>query len=292
MCKFFSCVSDGKGKVSFFEPKDIVEIMANGNERSYDFNSHTSLMHWLGIKAEQEDAMNKWEYNPKTKELVADNLATKDDSSKVKKVLEKFFDGKNIEYIQNLYGRNTGNRNTGNRNTGYGNTGNGNTGYRNTGNWNTGDRNTGNRNTGYGNTGNGNTGYRNSGYGNTGNGNTGNRNTGNWNTGDSNTGYFCTIKSPPMLFNKPCSEASERKAQELNDHLYLTEWISFSDMTKAEKEANEFAETLGGYLKARSYKEAWSHVAEKNPEVINEIKTWENFDSDIFEEITGIKVNK
>ena len=247
MCKFFSCVSDGKGKVSFFEPKDIVEIMANGNERSYDFNSHTSLMHWLGIKAEQEDAMNKWEYNPKTKELVADNLATKDDSSKVKKVLEKFFDGKNIEYIQNLYGRNTGNRNTGNRNSGYGNTG---------------------------------------------NGNTGNRNTGNWNTGDSNTGYFCTIKSPPMLFNKPCSEASERKAQELNDHLYLTEWISFSDMTKAEKEANEFAETLGGYLKARSYKEAWSHVAEKNPEVINEIKTWENFDSDIFEEITGIKVKK
>ena len=61
-------------------------------------------------------------------------------------------------------------------------------------------------------------------------------------------------------------------------------------MTKAEKEANEFAEALGGYLKVRSYKEAWAVVSEQHPEVVNEIKTWENFDSEIFKEITGLSV--
>ena len=93
-----------------------------------------------------------------------------------------------------------------------------------------------------------------------------------------------------MLFNKPCSKEADQKARSLNDYLSLTEWIWFSDMTKAEKEANEFAEALGGYLKVRSYKEAWAVVSEQHPEVVNEIKTWENFDSEIFKEITGLSV--
>lgn len=61
-------------------------------------------------------------------------------------------------------------------------------------------------------------------------------------------------------------------------------------MTNAEKEAHEFWETTNGYLKEKSYHEAWEIFAKKNPEIISDIKTWENFDAEIFKEITGLTV--
>ena len=72
MCKFFSCVSDGKGKVLFFTPEEVVGILASGNKENYEINSHSSLMKFKGINAKQEENWNKWEYNPEKDELIED----------------------------------------------------------------------------------------------------------------------------------------------------------------------------------------------------------------------------
>ena len=59
----------------------------------------------------------------------------------------------------------------------------------------------------------------------------------------------------------------------------LTEWVE--DESKAE----------GGYLKTHTYKEAcrnwWGNMDEENKEVVKSIP---NFDADVFEDITGIRV--
>ena len=193
----------------------------------------------------------------------------------------------------------TGICNTGDRNTGDRNTGNWNTGDRNTGNCNTGDRNTGDRNTG-----NWNTGDRNTGNCNTGNWNTGDRNTGNWNTGDwnrssFNAGCFNTEEQKVTMFNKP-SDWTYR--QWLNsDARYLlnqipksvVEWVCSSDMTDEEKAAHPTHETTGGYLKVLDESECgqlwWDGLNEQQREVIFSLP---NFDPDIFEQCTGIKVQK
>ncbi|MSS63161.1 pentapeptide repeat-containing protein [Velocimicrobium porci] len=208
--------------------------------------------------------------------------------------------------------RNTGDWNTGNRNTGYRNTGNRNTGDWNTGDWNTGDwntgdwntgnrntgyRNTGNRNTGDWNTGDYNTGDRNTGYRNTGDWNTGNRNTGDCNKSSFNTGCFMTEEQNIMLFNKPSdwtyrdwlhSDARYMLKKIKKD---VVEWIYSEDMTDEEKEQNPEYKTTGGYLKVLDESECgqiwWDNLTEKEKKVIKDIP---NFDKDIFEEITGIKI--
>ena len=43
--------------------------MAEGNPKSYEWNSHTSIAHFYGV---DEDKWNKWEYNKDKKELVLD----------------------------------------------------------------------------------------------------------------------------------------------------------------------------------------------------------------------------
>ena len=215
---------------------------------------------------------------------------------------------------QNTGDWNTGNRNTGNQNTGDWNTGNRNTGNQNTGDWNTGNRNTGdcntgNRNTGDCNTGDCNTGNRNTGNQNTGDWNTGNRNTGNRNTGNQNTGdwnrssfnagCFNTEEQKVTMFNKP-SDWTYR--QWLNsDARYLlnqipksvVEWVCSSDMTDEEKAAHPTHETTGGYLKVLDESECgqlwWDGLNEQQREVIFSLP---NFDPDIFEQCTGIKVQK
>jgi hypothetical protein len=197
---------------------------------------------------------------------------------------------------------NTGNWNTGDRNTGYSNTGNSNTGYRNTGNWNTGNwnagyRNTGNCNTGYSNTGDSNTGYRNTGYMNTGNWNTGDRNTGDSNTGYRNTGAFCTDNDPKMiLFNKETTmtvrEWERSKAFDIMaSYLDINIWIPDYKMTDAEKESYPSYKTTEGFLKPIPAKEAWlnmwCNLSDDYKKVFTQL---ENFDKDIFKEITDIDV--
>ena len=201
---------------------------------------------------------------------------------------------------KNCTGRcNTGDWNTGNRNTGDWNTGN-----RNTGDWNTGDWNTGNRNTGDCNTGDCNTGNRNTGDWNTGDWNTGDWNTGDWNTGDwnkssFNTGCFNTEEQKIMLFNKPSNmtyrEWLESDARWLLNQIPkdVVEWVYEEDMTDEEKAAHPTYETTGGYLKVLDESECgqlwWGSLSDRRKDIIRAIP---NFDSDIFFQCTGVRVDE
>ena len=173
------------------------------------------------------------------------------------------------------------------------------TGRCNTGDWNTGDRNTGNRNTGDCNTGN-----RNTGDWNTGNRNTGNRNTGDWNTGDwnkssFNTGCFNTEEQKIMLFNKPSNmtyrEWLESDARWLLNQIPkdVVEWVYEEDMTDEEKAAHPTYETTGGYLKVLDESECgqlwWGSLSDRRKDIIRAIP---NFDSDIFFQCTGVRVDE
>ena len=179
---------------------------------------------------------------------------------------------------------NTGNRNTGNRNTGDCNTGDCNTGDWNTGDWNTGNRNTGNRNTG---------------DCNTGDCNTGDWNTGDWNKSSFNTGCFNTEEQKIMLFNKPSDMTYNDWLR--SDARYLlnqipkdvVEWVYEEDMTDEEKVANPTYETTGGYLKLLDESECgqlwWGSLSDFQK---NYIRSIPNFDAEIFEQCTGIKVDE
>ena len=174
---------------------------------------------------------------------------------------------------------NTGNRNTGNRNTGNRNTGDWNTGDCNTGDWNTGDWNTGNRNTG--------------------DWNTGDWNTGDWNKSSFNTGCFNTEEQKITLFNKPSDITYNDWLR--SDARYLlnqipkdvVEWVYEEDMTDEEKAANPTYETTGGYLKVLNESECgqlwWGSLSDFQK---NYIKSIPNFDAEIFEQCTGIKVDE
>ena len=207
--------------------------------------------------------------------------------------------GKDCTGLCNTGDWNTGNRNTGNRNTGNRNTGDWNTGDRNTGDWNTGNRNTGNWNTGDRNTGNRNTGNRNTGDWNTGDRNTGDWNTGDWNKSSFNTGCFNTEEQKITLFNKPSDITYNDWLR--SDARYLlnqipkdvVEWVYEEDMTDEEKAANPTYETTGGYLKVLNESECgqlwWGSLSDFQK---NYIKSIPNFDAEIFEQCTGIKVDE
>ena len=252
MCKFFSAVSDGKGRVEFFKLEDIVRIMSSGNPEGYDFNSHTSILHSLGIKGKDEDVWNKWEYEPETKTLTIDGAIHADDSVEVQKKLDGFFVGKGIGYLRNLY----------NRNSGYGNSGDWNSGGGNSGDWNSGNCNSGS----------GNSGNWNSGYGNSGNG---------------ILNSFCT-KRQWMLFDKPCTKEQYEKIDALDwSWFFINRWVSESDMSDQEKKDHPSFKTCSGYLKTIDYKEAFKACPES---FIDAVKKLKNFDKKKFKEISGLEV--
>ena len=192
--------------------------------------------------------------------------------------------GKDCTGYGNTGDRNTGNCNTGDCNTGYGNTGDRNTGYGNTGDRNTGDCNTGDRNTG---------------DRNTGDRNTGDCNTGDWNKSSFNTGCFNTEEQKIMLFNKPSDMTYNDWLR--SDARYLlnqipkdvVEWVYEEDMTDEEKVANPTYETTGGYLKLLDESECgqlwWGSLSDFQK---NYIRSIPNFDAEIFEQCTGIKVDE
>ena len=192
---------------------------------------------------------------------------------------------------------NAGKNCTGRYNTGDWNTGNCNAGNYNTGRYNTGDRNTGNWNTGDCNTGNWNTGDWNTGRHNAGRYNTGDRNTGDWNKSSFNTGCFNTEEQKIMLFNKPsdwtygdwlCSEARYILS---NIPKNIVEWIYSKDMTDEEKAKHLTHETTGGYLKMLDESECaqvwWNDLTDHDKNIIKSIP---NFDADIFEQCTSIRI--
>ena len=141
MYKFFSAVSNGKGKVHFFKASDVVKIMAQGNPENLSFSSHTSICYYKGIKGLEEDKWNKWEYDVDKDVLSIDMLNTTNDSKEVLKAIKRYLSGKDPVYLRNLYGCNSGDCNSGNRNSGNCNSGNWNSGNRNSGSCNSGNCN-------------------------------------------------------------------------------------------------------------------------------------------------------
>lgn len=140
------------------------------------------------------------------------------------------------------------------------------------------------------------TGLCNTGNRNTGNRNTGDRNTGDWNVGNWNTGFFNTNDGVLFAFNKPLkmsrSEFLNNKGVKILNRNYENNWWIYSkNMTDKEKAAHPEHATTGGYLKTVSFKEAckimWKKLTDKEKAEVTKIP---NFDSKIFEEITGIKV--
>ncbi len=241
------------------------------------------------------DCFNYYSFNPENKvaevvalgEVDSENDDTKCCTNKIQIVREIPWD--EVLRIVNTGKDCTGLCNTGNRNTGDCNTGDRNTGNRNTGDCNTGDRNTGNRNTGDCNTGNRNTGDC----------NTGDRNTGDWNKSSFNTGCFMTEEQKIFMFNKP-SDWSYRDWLN-SDARYLlnqipknvVEWIYSENMTDEEKAEHPTHETTGGYLKVLDESDCgqlwWGSLSDRQKDII---KALPNFDPEIFEKCTGIKIDE
>ena len=152
------------------------------------------------------------------------------------------------------------------------------------------------------NLGKGNAGLCNSGNCNSGNRNSGNRNSGNCNSGDWNktnfsNGCFNTEEPKIFLFNKP-SDWTYRDWLN-SDARYLlnqiprnvVDWIWSDDMTDEEKEQHPEYEVVGGYLKILDESECgqlwWDSLSERYKNII---KAMPNFDKEIFEDVTGIKI--
>ena len=277
----------------------------NGNTKQYacpgKFEEEGELdvcghgMHFCQTAA---DCFNYYSFNSENKvaEVIAyGEVRTDGDKSctdKLEIVREIQWD--EVLRIVNIGKNCTGLCNTGNRNTGDWNTGDWNTGDCNTGDWNTGNRNTGDWNTGDWNTGNRNTGNRN-----TGDWNTGDCNTGDWNKSSFNTGCFNTEEQKIMLFNKP-SDMTYREWID-SDARYLlnqipkdvVEWVYEEDMTDEEKAAHPTYETTGGYLKVLDESECgqlwWGSLSDRRKDIIRAIP---NFDSDIFFQCTGVRVDE
>ena len=240
MCKFFSCVSDGKGKTLFFTLEECVKIMSEGNKENFIFNSHTSIMCYNNIKGLEEDKWNKWEYDVDNKKLKVDSLVTTNDSKKVKKIVEEYLKEKDIIFLRNFYGNNSGDENSG---------------YGNSGDENSGDGNSGNR----------------------------------------NSGSFNTDEPFIRLFNKDSNwkwvDFYNHESFNIINRFDLISFISYDVMTEKEKKGHLDWQIIGGYLKTNTYKEAWkiwrTKISDKEIEIIKSIP---NFDSNIFEEITGLKI--
>lgn len=129
--------------------------------------------------------------------------------------------------------------------------------------------------------------------------NTGDWNTGDWNKSSFNTGCFNTEEQKIMLFNKPSDMTYNDWLR--SDARYLlnqipkdvVEWVYEEDMTDEEKVANPTYETTGGYLKLLDESECgqlwWGSLSDFQK---NYIRSIPNFDAEIFEQCTGIKVDE
>ena len=210
--------------------------------------------------------------------------------------------GKGNAGLCNSGNRNSGDCNSGDCNSGNRNSGNRNSGDCNSGNRNSGDCNSGNRNSGDCNSGNRNSGDCNSGDCNSGDWNSGDWNSGDWNSGDWNktnfsNGCFNTEEPKIFLFNKPSDwtyrDWLNSDARYLLNQIprNIVDWIWSDDMTDEEKEQHPEYEVVGGYLKILDESECgqlwWDSLSERYKNII---KAMPNFDKEIFEDVTGIKI--
>ena len=224
-------------------------------------------------------------------------------------VLEIVNIGKGCTGLRNSGDHNSGHRNSGNYNSRNYNSGNLNSGDYNSGNWNSGNRNSGNNNKGNWNSGDWNSGDYNSGNWNSGNWNSGKHNSGdsnsgNWNSGDWNktdfsSGCFNTKEQNILMFNKASewtlNDWWDSEARKLLNQIQYNalEWIQLEDMTDEEKKLHPECKTTGGYLKELDKSECnqiwWDSLSDMERNIIRNIP---NFDEAIFEEITGIKIER
>ena len=241
------------------------------------------------------DCFNYYSFDPDNKVAEVEALGdidTKDDDSKC--CTNKIHIIREITWQEVLDLVNLGKGCTGLCNSGDCNSGDCNSGDYNSGNRNSGNRNSGNRNSGDYNSGNWNSGNYNSG-----NRNSGNRNSGDWNKSSFNNGCFNTIEPTIMMFNKPSeityqdwvnSDARRLLNQIPKD---VVEWIYSDDMTDEEKAVHPEHKITGGYLKVLDESECsqiwWDGLDNSQKKII---KSMPNFNESIFEEITGIKVDK
>lgn len=77
MCNFFSCDSTGDGKPLYFD-WELRKKVLSGELKRYEPDSHTSIADYFGYKAEKEDVLNKYEYNPLTKVFTVDQQNAKE----------------------------------------------------------------------------------------------------------------------------------------------------------------------------------------------------------------------
>ena len=96
MCKFFSLVSDGKGKPYYFDWELRKKVLSR-ELKDYEPDSHTSIATYFGFKAEKEDKLNKYEYSPFLEKFEVDQINTKDDSAKIEKFCKRLDFKKIIE---------------------------------------------------------------------------------------------------------------------------------------------------------------------------------------------------
>ena len=132
---------------------------------------------------------------------------------------------------------------------------------------------------------------------NTGKSCTGLCNTGDCNKSSFNTGCFNTEESTIMLFNKPSEWTygdwlnSDARYLLMDIPKDVVEWVYEEDMTDEEKKAHPSYKTTGGYLKILDESECaqiwWDGLSEADR---NKIKSIPNFDIEIFEQCTGIKI--
>lgn len=94
-----------------------------------------------------------------------------------------------------------------------------------------------------------------------------------------------------QIFNKDVTEDEYSKAKNAlnvkNFKLPIAVWVDIKDIESPTTTQKQ----LGGYLKVLSYKDAWKEMwATLSSEDKTFFKTFKNFDAEIFEKITGIKV--
>ena len=163
-----------------------------------------------------------------------------------------------------------------------GNSGLFNTGHGNSGNWNSGDGNSGHWNSGYWNSGHRNSGYYNSGHLNSGHYNSGNGNSGLFNSCNHSMGVFCNKSDENILIFNISSGMSYDEF--VNSKYYRAIKSSPFVLTECAKYADE-EKINNGYKEA--CKNWWKNMTEENKEIVKSIP---NFDAEVFEDITGIKV--
>ena len=159
-----------------------------------------------------------------------------------------------------------------------------NTGKYNTGLFNSGNRNSGNRNSGDWNSGNRNSGGCNS----------GNWNSGDWNSGNWNSGYFCACNNSSGVFmsKKVVYEAFNKQLTK-EEYDALIESEGFTLLCRFRLCLFKTRTTKNGKkrLACLSYKASWRVFWQTlTPMQKLKIKRMPHFDTDVFYEITGIRL--